>query len=73
METAGGTIVHILSAPFLRSSDVRWWMFEVSLLDRREDVVLKLVEQIEYINGKKKILLCMVVEIFFFQTWERNY
>lgn len=50
----GGTIVHILSAPFLRSSDVRWWTFEVSLLDRREDVVLQLVEQMEYINGKKK-------------------
>lgn len=57
MKTAGGTVVHILFAPFLRSSDVRWSMFEVSLLDRREDVVLQLVEQMEYINEKKNTAL----------------
>lgn len=36
----------------------------MSLLDRREDVVLQLVEQMEYINEKKKILLCMMAGIF---------
>lgn len=71
MKTAGGTIVRILSAPYLRSSDVRWWMFEVSLLDGREDVVLQLVEQMEYINEKKNTALHDGRD-FFFQTWERN-
>lgn len=65
MKTAGGTIVHILSAHFLRSSDVRWWMFEVSLLDRREDVVLQLVEQMEYINGKENTALNGGRDFFF--------